>query len=149
MLLNLQDVPFCGLDKESCVAKQTLNDKNCLVTCDGLYADVEDDSLKKSVQTLTQELRKGMLNGVQWGLDKDKAKESLLDVLQQLLPSAEEAKIKALTKSYHKYKREYVKHLLFNPNFENLSKYSLAFHLYFFFSCDHGARTTSGSVHLF
>ena len=123
MCLNLQDVPFCGLDKERCVAEQTLNDKNCLVTCDGLYADVEDDSLKKSVQTLTQELRKGMLNGVKWENGRDQSKENLLDALQQLFPSSEEAKVEELTKSYHKYRKEYVKHLIFNPNYPNLSKW--------------------------
>ena len=123
MCLNLQDVPFCGLDKESCVAKQTLNDKNCLVTCDGLYADVEDDSLKISVQTLTRELRKGIINGVKWENDQDKSKENLLDALQQLLPSSEEAKVGELTKSYHKYKRKYVKHIIFNPNYTNFGKW--------------------------
>ena len=33
--------------------------------------------------------------------------------------------LKSLTESYHKYKREYVKHLGFNPEEENLSKHSL------------------------
>ena len=34
----------------------------------------------------------------------------------------EEDGVKSLTESYHKYKREYVKHLSFNPEEENLSK---------------------------
>ena len=45
----LQVVPFCGPEKENCVANQTLKDKSCLVSCDGLYADIEDDSLKQNV----------------------------------------------------------------------------------------------------
>ena len=34
----------------------------------------------------------------------------------------EENEVKSLTESYHKYKREYVKHLRFDPEDENLSK---------------------------
>ena len=34
---------------EVCVANQTLTDKNCLISCDGLYADITDDSLKQNV----------------------------------------------------------------------------------------------------
>ena len=30
--------------------------------------------------------------------------------------------VKSFTKAYHKYKKEYVKHLSFNPKEENLSK---------------------------
>ena len=30
--------------------------------------------------------------------------------------------VKSFTESYHKYKREYVKHISFNPEEENLSK---------------------------
>ena len=147
----LQEFTFCGPEKESCVATQTVNDKSCLVTCAGLYADVADDvdDVRDAVQTLAQELRKGMMNGIKWDYGRDEAKENLIDALQQLLPPAEEAQVKTLTEAYQEYKREYVKHLLFNPNFENLSKYSLALHLYFVFSRDDGARTTSGSVHLF
>ena len=129
-----------------------MNDKSCLVACTGLYADVEDDSLKKSVQTLTRELRKGMINGVKWENGQDKSKENLLDALQQLLPSSEEAKVGELTKSYHKYKREYVKHLSFNPKEENLSKCIFRFFLSlcaFDSSCYVGACTTRGSSHLF
>ena len=125
----MQEFIFCGPEKESCVAKRTLNDKSCFVTCAGLYADVEDDSLKISVQTLTRELRKGIINGVKWENDQDKSKENLLDALQQLLPSSEEAKVGELTKSYHKYKRKYVKHIIFNPNYTNFSKCYSAFHL--------------------
>ena len=46
--------------------------------------------------------------------------------LQQMFPSSaseeEEDGVKTFTESYHKYKREYVKHLGFNPEEENLSK---------------------------
>ena len=126
----LQEFTICGPEKESCVATKTVNDKSCLVTCAGLYADVEDnvDDVREAVQTLAQELRKGLMKGIKWDYGRDEAKENLIDALQHLLPPAEDAEVKALTEGYHKYKREYVKHLLFNPNFENLSKYSLAFH---------------------
>ena len=38
-----QDFALCGLEKETCVAKQTLKDTKCLVPCDGLYADIADN----------------------------------------------------------------------------------------------------------
>ena len=44
-----QDFASCGPEKETCVANQTLKDKNCLVPCDGLYADIEDGSLDENV----------------------------------------------------------------------------------------------------
>ena len=40
---------FCGPEKSACVKNQTLRDKNCLVSCFGLYADVADGSLKETV----------------------------------------------------------------------------------------------------
>ena len=45
--------------------------------------------------------------------------------LQQMFPTSaegEEAGIKSFTDTYYKYKREYVKHLNFNPEEGNLSK---------------------------
>ena len=32
-----------------CVASHALDDMNCLVPCDGLYADITDDSLKQDL----------------------------------------------------------------------------------------------------
>ena len=67
---------------------------------------------------LTQEL-----SHVAW---ERESKERLSVALQRMLStSAVDENIdemKSLTESYHKYKREYVKHLSFNPNNENLSK---------------------------
>ena len=52
--------------------------------------------------------------------------EHLGVVLQQMFlnSSADEkfGDVMTLTKAYHKYKREYVKHASFNPGEENLSK---------------------------
>ena len=45
---------MCGSKKENCVANQTLEDKKCLVPCEGLYADVAEDSLKQNVISLEQ-----------------------------------------------------------------------------------------------
>ena len=49
-----------------------------------------------------------------------------LDIaLQQMFPNSADEKgdeVKSLTVEYHKYKREYVKHLVFNPEEENLSR---------------------------
>ena len=64
---------------------------------------------------LTQELS----NGVKFW--KDGSKERL----QQMFPTSaeeEEDGMKSFTESYHKYKREYVKHLNFNPEEKNLSR---------------------------
>ena len=64
---------------------------------------------------LTQELSHGVLY---W---RGGSKESLQ---QMFLTSTDEEEdgMKSFTESYHKYKREYVKHLNFNPEEENLSK---------------------------
>ena len=59
MIPNLQEFNFCGPEKETCVANQTLKDKICLVPCSGLYADVEDDAFKQTTETLGQNLMKG------------------------------------------------------------------------------------------
>ena len=57
---------------------------------------------------------------------KGEQKERLSVALQRMLStsSADEKidEVKSLTESYHKYKREYVKHLGFNPDNKNLSK---------------------------
>ena len=47
--LICQEFAICEPEKERCVANQILKDKSCLVSCDGLYADIEDDSLKQNV----------------------------------------------------------------------------------------------------
>ena len=44
-----QEFATCGPEKEICVRNQTLKDQNCLVPCDGLYADVQDGVLKQNV----------------------------------------------------------------------------------------------------
>ena len=54
-----QEIAFCGPEKETCVANQTLKDKTCLVPCDGLYADISDDSLKQNIESLKQNMVTG------------------------------------------------------------------------------------------
>ena len=56
---TFQVQPLCGPEKESCVANQTLRDKSCLLPCSGLYADIEDDSLKQTTQDFEQNMKKG------------------------------------------------------------------------------------------
>ena len=56
---------------------------------------------------------------------RDSQKERLHATFKQMFPTYEEKRadaVKSLTESYHKYKREYVKHLSFSPDNENLSK---------------------------
>ena len=38
---------FYGPERAGCVSKQTLKDDSCLVACDGLYADISDDSFQQ------------------------------------------------------------------------------------------------------
>ena len=48
--------------------------------------------------------------------------------LQQMFPTSSDEEIdevKSFTESYHKYKRDYVRHLGFNPEEENLSRHNL------------------------
>ena len=69
-----------------------------------------------------------LLNGVQWNWGDNDNKERLYFDLRQMFPiSADEklSEVKLLTESYHKYKREYVKHIYFNPAIENLCKFFL------------------------
>ena len=144
MFPTLQVSTFCGPEKESCVGNQTLRDKSCLVPCTGLYADITDDNFKQTSQAFDQNVLKGNVNldvllnphksgfhtlteelnnGVYW-MKKD-SKERLYVALQQIFPTSAEQKVdevKPLRESYHKYKMEYLKHLSFNPEEENLSK---------------------------
>merc|ERR1712192_23824 len=119
---NQQALTFCGPEKDSCVGNQTLKDKSCLVPCTGLYADIEDNSLKHTMQAnmmagfhmLTQELIQGVEN---W-------KSGYQERIQQMFPRSADEEVDivmSFTKSYRKYKREYVKHLSFNPKEENLT----------------------------
>ena len=52
----LKELTFCGPQHETCVSKQTLQDDSCLVACDGLYADITDDSLKEKNMDLQKRI---------------------------------------------------------------------------------------------
>ena len=70
---------------------------------------------------MTHELR----YGVSWSYSQSESKERLYAALQQIFPTSADERVdvvKSLTEKYQKYKREYVKHLVFNPDEENLSK---------------------------
>ena len=43
----LQEIPNCGQGKEECIANATLKNKDCLIPCDGLYADIENFDLRQ------------------------------------------------------------------------------------------------------
>ena len=146
----LQEFTFCGLTKEDCVTNQTLRCKSCWVPCTGLYADVADDSSKQATQALelnVQAFKKDVVEGKvliilpfdpcksglhtlteelnSYAWKQSVSKERVLVALQQMFPTSADEKvdnIKSLTESYHRYKREYVKHLNFNPQAETLSK---------------------------
>ena len=125
-----QDFALCGLEKETCVAKQTLKDTKCLVPCDGLYADIADNydttiqNMKKGAQSFaTSYFSKStgfQIISQEWGT------KHVEDVLQRMFPNASEEEetdhLNTLTAAYKKYKMEYVKQLRFNPEEELLSK---------------------------
>ena len=158
-------VTFCGPEKEDCAANQTLRDQTCLVPCSGLYADIQDNSLKHTMQAFKQDMMTGRIkmclniglhnhisgfhmlsNGVKYW------KSGYQERLQQMFPTSSDEEIdevKSFTESYHKYKRGYVKHLRFNPEEENLSKCSNILDYPSSFVCSFcaGACATKGSVH--
>ena len=97
------------------------------------------------LQTLTEEI----YNGVKYW--EKGSKEHIHATLQQMFPTSADKgvdNVKSLTESYHKYKRGYVKHLGFNPDSENLSKWYLTSESLYISSDYAGACTTGGSVHL-
>ena len=123
---------------EVCVENQTMTDKNCLISCDGLYADITDDSLKQNVmrgenynfgaklyqllgfETMSEELEKRLY----WG-----GNQRIQAVLQEMFPDSltdeKNGIVDKLTVAYHNYKQRYVKHLSFAPEEEILSERKL------------------------
>ena len=68
-------------------------------------------------QTLTN-----LLGAMAW--DEQESKDQMISALHQMFPALAESKMDEVTRlseAYHKYKREYVKHLSFNPVSEDLS----------------------------
>ena len=74
--------------------------------------------------TITQGFKKMKeeISSMAWSDRRSMAK--IIFALQQMFPASEEKlnEVKLVTESYHKYKREFVKHLFFNPDHENLSE---------------------------
>ena len=69
MVAILQVFTFCGPEKEGCIANQTLKDKNCLIPCTGLYADITEDSLKQSTQAFDKDMKKvNFMEGFEFSL---------------------------------------------------------------------------------
>ena len=56
-----QDLNYCSPDKEDCIANQTLKEESCLVTCEGLYTDIEDDTLRQTTQAIERNVVKGKM----------------------------------------------------------------------------------------
>ena len=160
---------FCGPEKESCVANQTLKDKSCLVSCTGLYADIADDSRYQSMQ---QNMMKGIIILLFDWLSFTKSKPGLRGLTRRLderskgldfesefeqifsMPMDKEDKLlRFLTERYVDYKVNYAKQLLFNPDSQNLSKlitFSKSIPMFRWFPSDWGQRvcTTRVCLHL-
>ena len=45
----MQELAYCGPKNEMCVQNQTSGNQQCLVSCEGLYADIADDSLNQKL----------------------------------------------------------------------------------------------------
>ena len=59
-IISFKAPTFCGPEQESCVLNQTLNDASCLVACNGLYADITDDSLQQKMMVLQKKMTEGV-----------------------------------------------------------------------------------------
>ena len=99
------------------------------------------------LHTMAKELSKGVRFWKQI-----EHKESI-DALQEMFSTSsadeKEDEIMSLTEGYHKFKREYVKHLAFNPDNKQLSKVHVYdFMVFVCFSDLAGARAPPGGVHL-
>ena len=118
---------------------QTLRDESCLVPCAGLYADIANDvdSLQQATEALEQNVVRGQIclflcihrwnqgfqklteemSAISW---RDyESKDRMIAALKQIFPALAASKVDEvtrLTETYHKYKREYVKHILFELN---------------------------------
>ena len=102
-------------------------------------------------RVLTQDLGKGIYWDWRTGLSREGFEDALGQVFQQDIRTEE---VRTVTEKYHTYKRNYVKHISFNPGKENFSKcifdsIRYNFTLNFFVS-SFRAHTcaTSASVHL-
>ena len=49
----VQELAYCGPDKENCIANQTMRDKSCLVPCDGIYAYITAHEKDEDVKSVT------------------------------------------------------------------------------------------------
>ena len=58
-------------------------------------------------------------------IDGDRLQKALRLLFPSLAAGTKEVKLRAFTEEYVKYKRRYVKHLQFDPDLKNLSKYGL------------------------
>ena len=141
---------------ESCVRNQTFKDESCLVSCAGIHADIANDidSLKLTTQALEQNVIKGGKSNILWhklciyqltlgfqtltnllgamAWDEHESKDKMIAALKQMFPTLALAEKKVdevtrLTEVYHKYKRKFVKHLSFNPEENDTSKYLSSF----------------------
>ena len=105
----------------------------CLVSCDGLYADISDNSLEQTVMKGVtkkhfchiQHINSGF-RALTEGLSvKDNGE--YLDHLQQMLSTysneAEQNGHMSLMEQYNSYKESYVKHQRFDPEEQALSTY--------------------------
>ena len=84
------------------------------------------------INLLNHNLRYG---GVRWYSNTKENQKDLYVAIQEMFPiiaDQKDTEVEALTMKYHQYKRNYVKHISFNPTNENLSKWFLRLSVLFF-----------------
>ena len=84
------------------------------------------------------------------GLDQNSLPDSSRLVLKRMFSATAEAEgdyVESLSEEYHKYKREYVDHLCFNPDKEDLSKFFLNF--FHFFPATELKHASLEAVHIY
>ena len=110
---------------------QTLWSKNCLVSCEGIYAYITDESLQQIVMKgkfhfcplLIYSKHTGFLSLTQ-DLDEDSRRRRLDDLEEIFSTSLDKnnERLISLTEEYNQYKRNYVEHIQFDPAVKNLSE---------------------------
>ena len=124
-IISFQKAPnFCGPEHEDSVAKQTLNDDSCLVACDGLYADITDDSLQQKTMEGVNHLSLFLhfLKDITSGFLTFTYQTP--ETVQQFFSGSADVKedgLESFRQHYKSYKESYAKYMEFDPDDPNLS----------------------------
>ena len=112
-----------------------------MVSCEGLYADIADESLQQTVMkgnilvmSCASVKHLGFLSLTQ-DLDEDSKRRRLED-LEEIFSSSldkNDKKLMSLTEEYNQYKRNYIEHIQFDPEDKSLSESNHVYKIQTFF----------------